>query len=144
MRHRGGVGQKKIKSTDFSNRAITEICLKVPQSAKRKSRNSADYRIFLLIAWFSVEMGGVEPPSKQGTRKLSTRLAGRFILLSMPGRRQPNMKPSPLILPWGPDSPRGYPFIDDTLFPGPQRAGGRGRVLVATPPWMQQLSDFTW
>ena len=45
------------------------------QSTKRKSRNSQNYRIFLITTWFSVEVAGVEPASKQGTRKLSTRLA---------------------------------------------------------------------
>ena len=44
-----------------------------------------------------VEVAGVEPASKQGTPELSTRLAGRFILLLEPGRRQPNPSPSPYI-----------------------------------------------
>ena len=42
-----------------------------------------------------VEVAGVEPASKQGTQKLSTRLADHFILLHASGRRQPNTSPSP-------------------------------------------------
>ena len=41
-----------------------------------------------------VEAAGVEPASKQGTRELSTCLAGRLVLLSEHGRRQPNPDPS--------------------------------------------------
>ena len=44
---------------------------------------------------YLVEVAGVEPASKQGTQKLSTRLADHFILLPTPGRRQPNVSPSP-------------------------------------------------
>ena len=41
-----------------------------------------------------VEVAGVEPASKQGTPKLSTRLVDHLILLLRPGRRQPNQSPS--------------------------------------------------
>lgn len=82
-----------------------------------------------------VETEGIEPSSKQGTRKLSTRLANRLILLSAPGRWQPNADPSPFVSPHGTGIPHDYLLMNDTLFPSPQGAGDDGRVLVARPAW---------
>ncbi len=89
-------------------------------------------------------MEGVEPSSKQGTQKLSTRLADRLVLLSPPGRRQPNGEPSPLSFALRTGRPQDYPFEDDTSLPKARKAGADGEVLVPEPPWAQELSHFTW
>ena len=73
----------------------------LPQSAFPfiilQNKNPAIQRItgfFIVFHQTFVEAAGVEPASKQGTRELSTCLAGRLVLLSEHGRRQPNPDPS--------------------------------------------------